>query len=172
MRMSVKHSLSGDTSSYRRLHWGQTRQKIHSSLWWPLDVVCWHDMGLGGVWVEEASSEDTAHSLEDFSLKTPWQGNKAKAVILKLHNDWVHAIYRDWSHLCLQRLGLWSSCSWLRSIVVLSIISSIVEGVSGIRPASLSLLYRYVKKGVSRFVSTLSEMCQHTVHSCGSHRWK
>lgn len=111
MRMPVKHSLSGDTSCYRRPHWGQTRQKIHSSLWWPLDVVCWRDMRVGGVWGEETSSEDTAHCLEDFSLKAPWQGNKAKAVILKLHNDCVHVIHRDWSHLCLQCLGLWSSCS-------------------------------------------------------------
>lgn len=43
------------------------------------------------------------------------------------------------------------------SIVVLRTISSIVEGVSGIYPASLSLQYRYVKKGVSGSVSTLSE---------------
>lgn len=40
------------------------------------------------------------YSLEDLSLKTPWQGNKAQALILKLHNDWVHVIHRDWSHLC------------------------------------------------------------------------
>lgn len=40
------------------------------------------------------------YSLEDLSLKTPWQVNKAKALILKLHNDWVHVIHRDWSHLC------------------------------------------------------------------------
>lgn len=113
MRMSVKHSLSGDTSSYRRLHWGQTRQKIHSSLRWPLDVVCWRDMQLGGVWGEEVSSQLTTHSTEDFNLKTPWHGNKAKALILKLHNDWVHVIHRDWSHLCLQCLGPRSSCSQL-----------------------------------------------------------
>lgn len=31
-RMSVKHSLVGNTNSFRRPHWGQTRQKIHSSL--------------------------------------------------------------------------------------------------------------------------------------------
>lgn len=107
--MSVKHSLSGDTSSYGRLHWGQTRQKIHSSLAWPLDVVCWHDMGLGGVWGEEASLQVTTHGSEVFSLKTPWQGNKAKAVIFKHYNHWVHVIHRNWSHLCLQCLGLWSS---------------------------------------------------------------
>lgn len=171
MRMPVKHSLSGDTSSYRRLHWGQTRQKIHSSLWWPLDVACWHDMGLGGVWGDEASSGDTAQSPEDFSLKTPWQGNKANTLILKLHNDWVHVIHRDWSHLCLQCLGLWSSCSRLHSIVAPSTISSIVEGASGICPASLSLQYRYVREGISIFVSTLREMCEHNVW-WRSHRWK
>ena len=159
-RMSVKHSLSGDTGSYRRLHWGQTRQKIHSSLWWPLHVVFWRDMGLGGVWGEEASSEDSAPSLEDFGLKTPWQVNKAEAVILKLHNYYVCVLHRDWSHLCLQCLGLWSSCLPLHPIVVLSTISSIVEVVAGIRPAPSSPQYRYVKKGVSRFVSTLREMCE------------
>lgn len=74
-------------------------------------------MGLDGVWGEEASSEDAAHSLEDLSLKMPWQGNKARALILKLHNDWVLVIHRVWSHLCLQRRGLWSSCSRLHSIV-------------------------------------------------------
>lgn len=48
-------------------------------------------------------------------------------------------------------------------IVVLSTISSIVEGGSGIRPAPLSLQHRCVKKGVSRFASTLSEMCEHII---------
>lgn len=76
----------------QRLHWGETRQKIHSSLWWPLDVVRWLDIGLGDVWGEEVSSEDT-----DFSLKTSWQGNKARAVIPQLHNDCTHVIHRDWS---------------------------------------------------------------------------
>lgn len=102
---------AGDTSSHRRPHWGQTRQKIRSSLRWPLDVVCWHDARLGGVWGEEASSGDTAHCREDFSLKTEWQGNKASAVICALHNDCVYVVHSDWSHLCLQCSGLWSSCS-------------------------------------------------------------
>lgn len=54
-----------------------------------IHVVFWRDMGLRGVWGEEASSEDTAPSLEDFGLKTSWQVNKAEAVILKLHNYYV-----------------------------------------------------------------------------------
>lgn len=67
--MPVKHSLSGDTNSYGRLHWGETRQKIRSSLGWPLDVVFWPDVGLGGVWGEEASSGLTAVKHHDRGTK-------------------------------------------------------------------------------------------------------
>lgn len=74
---------------------------------WPLDVLYWHVYGAR--WsLSWGLQEDTTHRREEISLEAPWQGNKVKALIPKLHNHWVHAVYGDWRHVCLQWLSLWS----------------------------------------------------------------
>lgn len=132
---------------------------------WYVDVIC--DWVLFEV--RRPHQENTAHSLEDFNLKTACQVNKAEAVILKLHNDCVHVIHRDWSHLCLHCLGLWSSCS--HPPLYSTAEYNIKHCLGSVWNLSHSIHYRCLKKGVSRFVSTLSEMREHII-GWRSHRWK
>lgn len=57
-------------SSYRRLHWGQAMQKIHSSLGWPLDLLWWHDSGREDVAGEAGLSENTVFRISGTHVKT------------------------------------------------------------------------------------------------------
>lgn len=163
-RMPVKHSLIGDTSSYRRPHWGQTRQKIHSSLRWPLDVLFWHDMQLGGVW----GVEDTVRGLEDLYHKMDWQADKAKAVILNLHPDCVDVIYRDWSHSCLQALGLWSP--WSRPPLYGSVEHNIKHCCWGVwkMSSSIKTITHMSKKGCISILKHWVQCVSALMRSC---RW-
>lgn len=84
-RMSVKHSLSGDTGSYRRLHWGQTRQKIHSSLWWPY------------MWYFDVIWDCVVFEVKRLRQKTQLPVLRISA--LKHHDKWTKPKLWSWSSI-------------------------------------------------------------------------
>lgn len=125
-------------------------------------------MWLGAVWGEEASSENTARCLEDFNLKTACQANKAEAVILfSIMTVYMSSIGTDL--ICVCTVRLWSSCS--RPPLYSTAEYNIKHCLGSVWNLSRSIHYRCLKKGVSRFVSTLSEVCERIIGG-RSHRWK
>lgn len=123
-----------------------------------------------------------------FEVRRPRQETQltvARILALKLHDkgtkpgQWsvrsimtacMSSIGTDLIYVCSVRVSDPHALAHLRT-VVLSTISHIVEGVPGICPAPLWLWCRCVKKGGSRFVSTLSEM-RVCVHNRMEIRWK
>lgn len=112
-----------------------------------------------------------------FEVRRPRQETQltvARILVLKPHDKgtkprlWsvrsmmTASIGTDLIYVCSVRVSDPNALAHLRTMVP-STISHIVEGVPGICPAPLLLRCRCVKKGGSRFVSTLSEMrvCLH-----------